>query len=49
MQKLVLTRGLYGDVTGEYNGVKTGRTLLKKRSQAELTKEAVELAKILIL
>jgi beta-glucosidase len=43
--EVVFARGYVGDVTGEYNGVKTGRDLTEKRSQAELTKEAVELAK----
>ena len=43
--EVVFARGYVGDVTGEYNGVKTGRDLTDKRSQAELTKEAVELAK----
>lgn len=38
-------RGYVGDVSGEYNGVKTGKDLTDKRSSAELTKEAVELAK----
>lgn len=38
-------RGYVGDVGGEYNGVKTGIDLTDNRSQAELTKEAVELAK----
>jgi beta-glucosidase len=38
-------RGYVGDVGGEYNGVKTGKDLTDKRSTAELTKEAVELAK----
>jgi len=42
--EVVFARGYVGDVTGEYNGVKTGRDLTEKRSQAELTKEAVELA-----
>lgn len=43
--EVVFARGYVGDVTGEYNGVKTGRDLTDNRSQAELTKEAVELAK----
>lgn len=43
--EVTYARGYVGDVTGEYNGVKTGRDLTEKRSQAELTKEAVELAK----
>ena len=43
--EVTYARGYVGDVTGEYNGVKTGRDLTDKRSQAELTKEAVELAK----
>ena len=43
--EVVFARGYVGDVTGEYNGVKTGKDLTEKRSQAELTKEAVELAK----
>ena len=43
--EVVFARGYVGDVTGEYNGVKTGRDLTEKRSQEELTKEAVELAK----
>ena len=43
--EVVFARGYVGDVTREYNGVKTGRDLTEKRSQAELTKEAVELAK----
>jgi beta-glucosidase len=43
--EVTYARGYVGDVTGEYNGVKTGRDLTDKRSQAKLTKEAVELAK----
>lgn len=43
--EVVFARGYVGDVGGEYNGVKTGKDLTEKRSQAELTKEAVELAK----
>ena len=43
--EVTYARGYVGDVTGEYNGVKTGRDLTDNRSQAELTKEAVELAK----
>lgn len=43
--EVTYARGYVGDVTGEYNGVKTGRDLTDKRSQAELIKEAVELAK----
>ena len=38
-------RGYVGDVGGEYNGVKTGQDLKDNRSEAELIKEAVELAK----
>ena len=37
--EVVFARGYVGDVTGEYNGVKTGRDLTEKRSQAELTKK----------
>ena len=43
--EVVFARGYVGDVGGEYNGVKTGKDLTDNRSQAELTKEAVELAK----
>ena len=43
--EVTYARGYVGDVGGEYNGVKTGKDLTDKRSQAELTKEAVELAK----
>ena len=38
-------RGYVGDVTGDYNGVKTGQDLKDSRSEAELITEAVELAK----
>lgn len=38
-------RGYVGDVTGDYNGVKTGQDLKDSRSEAELINEAVELAK----
>lgn len=38
-------RGYVGDVGGEYNGVKTGQDLSDNRSAAELTAEAVKLAK----
>lgn len=43
--EVTYARGYVGDVGGEYNGVKTGKDLTDNRSQAELTKEAVELAK----
>ncbi|WDT68884.1 glycoside hydrolase family 3 C-terminal domain-containing protein [Cloacibacterium sp. TD35] len=43
--EVAYARGYVGDVGGEYNGVKTGKDLTDNRSQAELTKEAVELAK----
>ena len=38
-------RGYVGDVGGEYNGVKTGQDLNDTRTEAELIKEAVDLAK----
>ena len=38
-------RGYVGDITGEYNGVKTGQDLDDKRSEEELIAEAVEKAK----
>lgn len=38
-------RGYVGDVTGEYNGVKSGQDLKDNRSPQELIKEAVDLAK----
>lgn len=38
-------RGYVGDVTGDYNGVKTGQDLKDSRSEAELINEAVALAK----
>ncbi|MDE6255025.1 MAG: glycoside hydrolase family 3 C-terminal domain-containing protein [Muribaculaceae bacterium] len=38
-------RGYVGDPTGEYNGVVSGQDLTETRSQAELTAEAVALAR----
>lgn len=38
-------RGYVGDITGEYNGVKTGQDLDDKRSEEELIAEVVEKAK----
>ena len=43
--QLTYARGYVGDTTGEYNGVVTGQNLEDPRSEAELTKEAVDVAR----
>lgn len=43
--EIVYARGYVGDVTGEYNGVVTGQDLTDSRTPAELTEEAVNVAK----
>lgn len=44
--EVMYARGYVGDPTGEYNGVKSGQDLTETRSEAELTAEAVQLAKM---
>lgn len=43
--EVVYARGYVGDVGGEYNGVKSGQDLKDSRSEAELIREAVDVAK----
>lgn len=43
--EIVYARGYVGDTIGEYNGVKTNQDLRDFRSPAELTAEAVEVAR----
>ncbi len=43
--EVLYARGYVGDPTGAYNGVQSGQNLKDDRSAAELTKEAIELAK----
>lgn len=43
--EITYVRGYVGDVTGEYNGVKTGQNLKDDRSADELIAEAVRVAK----
>ena len=43
--EVVYERGYVGDVTGEYNGVKTGQNLEDSRSPKELISDAVKAAK----
>lgn len=43
--EIVYARGYVGDVTNEYNGVKTGQDLSDKRSPEELCSEAIKVAK----
>lgn len=43
--EIIYSRGYVGDVSGEYNGVRTGQNLKENRSPEELLAEAVENAK----
>ena len=43
--EVLYARGYVGDVGGEYNGVKSGQDLKDSRSEAELIREAVDVAK----
>lgn len=43
--EVVYERGYVGDVTGDYNGVVTGQDLSETRSEAQLIKDAVSVAK----
>ena len=42
--EVIYERGYVGDVTGDYNGVKTGQDLSEKRSEAQLIADAVAAA-----
>ena len=43
--EVIYERGYVGDVTGDYNGVKTGQDLSEKRSEAQLIADAVAAAR----
>ena len=43
--EVIYERGYVGDVTGNYNGVKTGQDLSEKRSEAQLIADAVAAAR----
>lgn len=43
--EVIYARGYVGDASGEYNGVVTGQDLSDNRSAAELTAEALEIAR----
>jgi len=43
--EVLFARGYVGDVGGEYNGVKSGQDLKDSRSEDEILREAVEVAK----